>query len=106
MNQEDKRISRMVDSFADSVFVERIRQETLRKAGKFKTDCSNPKAAPHENLAVLAEEFGEVAKEVCEFLSTGHMSSNLEKELIQVAAVACAWWEGVQKAQREFVGEE
>lgn len=89
-----------VEKFGKEVLTERLRQEHLRAAGKFKTDCSDPKAPSADNLAVLAEEFGEVSKEVCEYLSTGEMSPNLEKELIQVAAVCCAWWEGLQKRAR------
>ena len=42
----------------------------------------------HQYLAILAEEFGEAAKEVVE-----HNSRNLYVELVQVAAVAVAWLE-------------
>jgi hypothetical protein len=93
-------IDQGVEAFSKDVLTERLRQEHLRAAGKFKTDCSDPCCPPHECLAVLAEEFGEASREVCEWLSKGVMSPNLEKELVQVAAVACAWWEGLQKAKR------
>jgi NTP pyrophosphatase (non-canonical NTP hydrolase) len=96
---EEKAISKRVDVFADRVFIERLRQESLRQQGKFKNDCSDPRSHPQINLAVLAEEFGEVAREVCEYQNTGIMSSNLENELIEVAAVACSWWEALQKAK-------
>ncbi len=51
--------------------------------------------------AILAEENGEVAKEICEILHGGGSRENLRVELIQVAAVAVAfiqfgdaagWW--------------
>ena len=100
-----QQIKKNVDGFSDQVFTERLRQEHLRAAGKFKTDCSAVDSPSAENLAVLAEEFGEVAKEVCEYLSSGVMSPNLEKELVQVAAVACAWWEGLQAAKRVAITE-
>ncbi len=92
-------IDNSVLEFSRDVLTERLRQEHLKAAGKFKTCCSDVDTRPSDNLAILSEEFGEVAREVCEYLHNGVMSPNLEKELVQVAAVACAWWEGLQKAK-------
>lgn len=46
-------------------------------------------------LAILAEEFGEVAHDVM-----NQHWPNLEKELIQVAAVTIAWLEAIDKRRR------
>ena len=48
-------------------------------------DCSGPGVAPEVKLAVLAEEFGEVARAVLE-----RDTAALRTELTQVAAVAVA----------------
>lgn len=53
-------------------------------------DCSSPHVAPTVKCAVLAEECGEVSRAV---LDNDHES--LRAELIQVAAVAVAWLEGI-----------
>jgi len=56
-------------------------------------------------LPILAEEFGEVSKEVCDctFPSSEAAEANaqgkLQNELIQVAAVAIAWAESIQRSQ-------
>lgn len=52
-----------------------------------------PEGNDNERLAVLAEEFGEVAKEVCGHFEEGCSRERLHEELIQVAAVAMAWVE-------------
>lgn len=90
------------------VHKERWRQEQLKEAGKFPwscadvidpdTNCAIPYAA---KLAVLAEEFGEVASIVCK-LQAGReeaaqvSAKDLREELIQVAAVAVAWAESIE----------
>jgi hypothetical protein len=53
-------------------------------------DCSSPGVAPTVKAAVLLEETGEVARAVLE-----RDSDALRRELIQVAAVAIAWLEGI-----------
>jgi NTP pyrophosphatase (non-canonical NTP hydrolase) len=45
---------------------ERIRQDALMKSGKILWTCADVTRSNEEKLAVLAEEFGEVAKEVVE----------------------------------------
>lgn len=47
-------------------------------------------------LAILTEEVGEVAKEICEAPKRGEASDGLmREELVQVAAVAVAWIEAI-----------
>ena len=87
-----------------SVQHERLRQEQLKAAGKFTKTCADnmPNA---ERLVVLAEEFGEVAREVCESLE-GKPTPNLRTELIQVAAVCVAWVEGLDRDTVRIPGPE
>lgn len=87
------------------VYKERERQEDLRKAGKFAWTCADPTQSNARKLAVLAEEFGEVAREVTEEIISGDkkdpdgripiLKQNIRKELIQVAAVCVAWVEAL-----------
>ena len=67
---------------------ERLRQEDLKAAGKFKNTCADPGAT--NRLEILGEEFGEVCRALCE-----DDQANLREELIQVAAVALAWVQGL-----------
>lgn len=69
------------------VAAERMRQDELFP-GQW------PVISNGERLAILAEEFGEVARELCEaFLGSYVCGPNLRTELIQVAAVTVAWAE-------------
>lgn len=68
---------------------ERLRQERLKVLGKFLYTCADTGITDLGRLCVLAEEFGEVAKEVNE----GSDPELLKAELIQVAAVCVAWAE-------------
>jgi hypothetical protein len=54
-------------------------------------DCSSPNVAPMVKVAVLTEECGEVARAVLE-----RDTDALRRELVQVAAVAVAWLEGLK----------
>ena len=77
---------------------ERTRQELLKVQGKFHATCATPYGLTEiERLAILAEEFGEVAKEVSDSLNNGGKFDlkALREELIQVAAVCVAWVEGI-----------
>jgi NTP pyrophosphatase (non-canonical NTP hydrolase) len=79
----------------DYVNAERKRQEQLKLEGRFTHTCADNELTPSEKVAVLAEEFGEVAHEVTESIGN-HAELDraaLRKELIQVAAVAVAWVE-------------
>lgn len=97
------------------VSAERDRQEQLKRDGKFTFTCADTEESALEKLPVLAEEFGEVAKEITEQLIElrKYQRDNLEyplhrrifriselrKELIQVAAVCVAWCESLDKEQ-------
>lgn len=77
---------------------ERRRQEYLRTQGKFRATCATTgdnALDDFECLAVLAEEFGEVSRAVCEQMAGSNelVRMSLREELIQVAAVAVAWVE-------------
>lgn len=41
---------------------ERFRQEQLKESGRFKFTCADKEISDFEKLAILAEEFGEVAE--------------------------------------------
>ena len=96
------------------VYQERGRQDALRRAGKFLWTAADSEQSNVRKLAVLAEEFGEVSREVTdEMIATDKAMvpeyrtykdemakvviarDNLRKELIQVAAVAVAWVESL-----------
>lgn len=102
------------------IYQERFRQEELKLRGKFTFTCADIEVTNSERLAVLAEEFGEVAREVTEqvimlhkdqkeFTETGQRSvlahivknqnQRMKKELIQVAAVCVAWCEALDKLE-------
>ncbi len=70
---------------------ERVRQEELRLAGKFRFTCADPTESNSIKLPVLMEEVGEVAKAINE-----RDKAELKKELIQTAAVCVAWLEALE----------
>ena len=73
-----------------AVHSERQHQEQLAREGKFAYTCAD--AIPdRDRLLVLIEEVGEVARAVLGNADAG----NLRAELVQVAAVAVAWVEGL-----------
>ncbi len=76
---------------------ERRHQEELRLQGKFPYTCAALGVVDEVKLSILAEEFGEVARLVCEqtIERTRRDPTELRKELIQVAAVATAWAEAI-----------
>lgn len=77
---------------------ERFRQEELRKAGKFPRTAATRDCPNLERLAFLAEEFGEVSRHVVEeSIDAARLDrTKLRKELVQVAALALAWLEGME----------
>lgn len=93
------------------VGLERVRQEDLRRSGKFLWTCATATVPLDRKLSVLSEEVGEVAKEVVDFGIARdkynkekmpfprHRESALllriRKELVQVAAVCVAWIEAI-----------
>lgn len=48
-------------------------------------------------LAILGEEFGEVAKEIAESQARSLDVAHLREELVQTAAVAVAWVEAIDR---------
>jgi hypothetical protein len=86
--------------FAD-ISRERHRQEALKAAGKFQYTNADPEMPPGDKVSVIGEEFGEVC---CASLNTQGLSTDapergeLRKELIQLAAVAVAWVEAIDRS--------
>jgi len=87
----------------DAVTVERARQEHIGKAKRLLgidwRSCADPDMGGGDftRLAVLAEEFGEVANAVLETSYGADGDEHLREELIQVAAVAVAWVEAIDR---------
>jgi NTP pyrophosphatase (non-canonical NTP hydrolase) len=105
--------SRIIDKPYAEIYAERDRQESLKVSGKFFWTCADKDVSHQAKLAVLAEEFGETAREVVDY-DIGVAKYNVEKlefpphrklyflkrirkELIQVAAVCVAWCEAIDK---------
>jgi hypothetical protein len=80
------------------VAAERTRQEKLVEENRHLgwCSCADPGTATEYRLAVLAEEFGEVAIALNE-IRVGN-EADLRAELVHVAAVAIAWVEGLDAA--------
>lgn len=70
---------------------ERERQEELKAAGRFPHTCADD-VPDSDKLVILVEEVGEVARAI-----QSRDRANLREELVQVAAVACAWVEALDK---------
>ena len=89
------------------VFEERDRQEELCAAGKFSLTCASTNLPIGGKLCVLAEEFGEVAKESCQLYdprpgdNQAAAIARLRTELVQLAAVAAAWIESIDAEEKE-----
>ncbi len=86
------------------VRAERHRQDELKSLGKIPRTCADLDLPNEVRLAVLLEEVGEVAREVLAlgaFPSRGEIGdvAKLRAELCQVAAVAVAWIEGIDRAR-------
>ena len=74
------------EQIISDIIFERVAQDT-----KWGDQVDN---TDHLWTAILAEEFGEAAKEV---LETGAMNGKLRYELIQCAAVCVAWIEALDR---------
>lgn len=77
--------------------IELIEQERVKQQNKWNKphswgfgDCSSNSVSPETKSMVLSEECGEVAKAVLEL-----NKEELKKELVQTAAVCCAWLENI-----------
>lgn len=57
-------------------------------------------------LAILGEEYGEVAKEIAEASARPLDVAHLREELVQTAAVAAAWIEAIDRARLEYARDE
>jgi NTP pyrophosphatase (non-canonical NTP hydrolase) len=57
-------------------------------------------------LRVLVEEVGEVAQALCDYSpgcekeDRAHLTGHLREELVQVAAMACAWIDAIDQEAR------
>jgi hypothetical protein len=94
------------DSILFDIVSERFRQERLCAQGKFPATLAHPDALPPAAcLAVLAEEFGEVARPVADDLAKpGTLDrENLRAELIQLAACCVAWVEQLDGVTPQFL---
>lgn len=86
-----------------AVRAERRRQEQRKAEGRFEFTCADDGLTNSEKLTILAEEVGEVAQEVLTqdgrrlARDTVGTPEALLAEVVQVAAVATAWVEGLQR---------
>jgi hypothetical protein len=82
---------------------ERVSQDAMKAAGRFQFTCADDGMTDFERFCVLGEEVGEVAREVLtqpeRRLADDTEGSlyGMRKELIQVAAVAAAWVEALDR---------
>lgn len=91
----------------DAIFQE-ISKERDAQEAKFKgLTCRSSRMRAAEKLAVLAEEYGEVAHEVNEVIGTLRSADvhKLGGELIQVAAVCVAWIESAGFTRAEALSK-
>ena len=91
------------ETVLDMVRAERDCQEALLAMGHHRWTCATAEISPDRKLRVLVEEVGEVA-EAIDLLegalargeAGGLERTQLRDELVQVAAVAVAWLEGME----------
>lgn len=87
----------------DDVANERDRQEQIGEAKRAQgidwRSCADPDMAGGDftRFTVLGEEFGEVANAVLETAYGSDNDRHLREELVQVAAVAVAWCEAIDR---------
>jgi len=91
-------------SVLNDVFSERERQEELKRQGKFKYSCADFELDNGQCYMILGEEFGEVGHALNEMIGKVYSGREIDfamlpvrEELIQVAAVAVAWVERIDK---------
>ena len=94
------RISWWSEDALRAVRAERRRQETLKAEGRFRYTCADVEMTDDERMCVLVEEVGEAARAVLEKrrLANDTHGKELRTELVQVAAVAVAWIEALDKS--------
>ena len=96
-------MSRLSNVIAD-VIIERSRQDNLQKQGRFPWTCADIEVPDANKLAILTEEVGEVAREISESFvwpEDPERRERLRTELIQVAAVAVGWAEGLDEQMEQ-----
>lgn len=84
-----------------AIRAEILRQRALKAAGKFSQTPSDPEVSHERRYAILGEEVGEVGEAVLDLNDREDGVEHLETELIQVAAVAVAWIEGMHAVLEE-----
>jgi hypothetical protein len=88
---------------------ERNAQEVADSKGFYSVNCSDPETPSESCLPILLEETGEVARAINDMNDATSdeewqaARENLRLELVQVAAVACAWIEALID-ESEYVG--
>lgn len=80
---------------------ERRRQDQLRDSGRFTHTCADDGQTDFARLATLGEEFGEACGAAAQAAGacTDRTTADLRKELIQVAAVAVAFLENLDRRE-------
>lgn len=100
------------DSIWLDIINERFRQKRLLSEGKFDRDMADPTLTPPEKLTVCSEEFGEVARIVCESIvkpgavGRGLDVDHLREELVQLATCCVAWIEELDGVPQELSFEQ
>lgn len=81
--------------------LEQVREERVRQDDKWGPVPRN--LSPERWLAILAEEFGEFAHDVCDHkFEYGEYKENMRDELIQIAAVAVVIIEDLDHQEAEL----
>lgn len=95
-----KEVSRREQVFY-RIYSERMRQERLKATGKFLYTCADPQMLSADKYLVLGEEFGEVGRAILNMqgYATDYKAGleDIQKELIQLAAVCVAWLEFIEQ---------
>lgn len=89
LSQHDKGIGGALTA----IWRERERQDALKKQGRFQWTAADSECPLYLRLGMLVEEVGEVARAV----QGGHDAGDLREELVQCAAICCAWFEALSK---------
>lgn len=109
LSREDAKVLRAhLDRFIDDgrfslalvledVAAECRRQDVLKAQGRFKYHCGDSEMTDGERILVLGEEFGEACRAALENAALANDKHRLvlRAELVQIAAVATKWIEGI-----------
>lgn len=83
------------DHVLTEIHRERIRQDELKREGRFRYTLADNGMDDAEKLACIAEEIGEVGRAILGRKMLVRDGGDLRKELVQVAALAVAWIESL-----------